>query len=71
MSKLDPGTVWDSHCHLDFLGKNLVREGVQEGHRLEISLRLDGQDLGNKFGGVVANFCDPQVGWGMVGEREV
>ena len=55
--------MWDSHCHLDYLGKNLAREGVQEGHRLEISLRLDGQELGNKFGGVVANFCNPQVGW--------
>ena len=55
--------MWDSHCHLDYLGKNLAREGVQEGHRLEISLRLDGQELGNKFGGVVANFCNPQVEW--------
>ena len=64
VSELDFGSVWDSHCHLDFLAKKLERNGVKEGHWLETSLRLDGQQLGDKFGGCVANFCDPRD-WAM------
>ena len=64
VSELEPASVWDSHCHLDFLARKLEREGVREGHRLDTSLGLDGQQLGDKFGGCVANFCDPRD-WAM------
>jgi TatD DNase family protein len=57
---LQPGDVWDSHCHLDFLARKLAREGTRHGERLEVSLRLDGENLGERFGGCVANFCDPR-----------
>ena len=50
--------------HRDFLGRRLEQKGVREGHRLETSLRLDSQQLGDKFGGCVANFCDPRD-WAM------
>ena len=59
--KLGPGDVWDSHCHLDFLARKLSREGIRRGECLEVLLGLDGeQQLGDKFGGCVANFCDPR-----------
>jgi TatD DNase family protein len=57
---LRPGDVWDSHCHLDFLARKLAREGIRHGERLEVSLRHDGENLGDRFGGCVANFCDPR-----------
>ena len=64
VSQLERASVWDSHCHLDFLARNLEKKGVREGHRLETSLRLDGQQLGDKFGGCVAVFCNPRD-WAM------
>ena len=60
VSELERASVWDSHCHLDFLARKLEQEGAREGHRLETSLRLDGQQLGDKFGGCVAIFCNPR-----------
>jgi TatD DNase family protein len=57
---LQPGAVWDSHCHLDFLSRKLAREGTRNGEQLEVSLRLDGENLGDRFGGCIANFCDPR-----------
>ena len=64
VSDLERASVWDSHCHLDFLARRLLQKRVREGHSLDISLRLDGQQLGDKFGGCVANFCDPRD-WAM------
>ena len=53
-------SVWDSHCHLDFLARRLNRENVEGGESLQKSLQSDGQKLGEKFGGCIANFCDPR-----------
>ena len=55
-------SVWDSHCHLDFLLKRFAKEdeeGFCAGDVLTKSLESDGQALGDKFGGCIANFCDP------------
>ena len=53
-------SVWDSHCHLDFLLKRFAKEeGFFAGDVLTKSLESDGQALGDKFGGCIANFCDP------------
>jgi len=62
-AELPPGCVWDSHCHLDFLARRLSTSKVSSvkfGDRLEVSLKIDGESLGDKFGGCVANFCDPR-----------
>ena len=58
--ELDKGAVWDSHCHLDFLARKLNRENIKGGESLRVSLQSDGQRLGEKFGGCIANFCDPR-----------
>ena len=57
--QLSPGSVWDSHCHLDFIARRMAREGVDNGENLEVCLNQDKQPLGDLFGGCVANFCDP------------
>ena len=54
------GSVWDSHCHLDFLARRLNKENIKGGESLEMYLQTDGQKLGEKFGGCIANFCDPR-----------
>ena len=56
------GSVWDSHCHLDFLASKLAHAGTRRGEELEVALALDAAPLGAAFGGCVANFCDP-AGW--------
>ena len=58
--ELAKGSVWDSHCHLDFLARKLNRENIKGGESLQMSLQSDGQQLGEKFGGCIANFCDPR-----------
>ena len=58
--ELAEGSVWDSHCHLDFLARRLNRENIKGGESLKMSLQSDGQQLGEKFGGCIANFCDPR-----------
>ena len=58
-SEIPSRSVWDSHCHLDFLARKLARERNVGGNILEISLQRDGLGLEEKFGGCVANFCDP------------
>ena len=71
---LQRGAVWDSHCHLDILASRLQRVGVRRGEYLEVTLVRDGEGLEDKFGGCVANFCDPRSwaegreGRGMVEE---
>ena len=59
LAKLSPGSVWDSHCHLDFTARRMAREGVTDGEKLEVCLNQDKEPLGDLFGGCVANFCDP------------
>ena len=58
-SEIPRRSVWDSHCHLDFLARKLAREGNVGGNILKRSLQSDGQGLEDKFGGCIANFCDP------------
>ena len=58
--ELSKGSVWDSHCHLDFLARKLRRENIKGGESLAKSLKSDGQHLGEMFGGCIANFCDPR-----------
>ena len=58
--KLQRGAVWDSHCHLDILASRLSRVGIRRGENLEVTLERDGEGLEDKFGGCVANFCDPR-----------
>ena len=58
-SEIPRRSVWDSHCHLDFLARKLAREGNVGGNLLMRSLQSDGEGLEAKFGGCIANFCDP------------
>ena len=61
-SQIPSRSVWDSHCHLDFLARKLAREGKEGnvgGNILRKSLQSDGEGLEAKFGGCIANFCDP------------
>jgi len=58
-SEIPYRSVWDSHCHLDFLARKLVKAGNVGGNFLMRSLQSDGQGLEAKFGGCIANFCDP------------
>ena len=58
-TELTVGTVWDSHCHLDLLARNFARVGISRGNIIRKSLQSNGQGLEDKFGGCVANFCDP------------
>ena len=64
MKEVSEGSVWDSHCHLDFLARKLNRENVKGGENLVKSLQSDGQNLGDRFGGCIANFCHPRD-WGQ------
>jgi len=59
LSKLGPGTVFDSHCHLDILGNRLKIEG-RNVTGVHDRLEVDGVGLGEIFAGCVANFCDPR-----------
>jgi len=70
-AQLSPGSVWDSHCHLDFIARRMAREGVTDGEKLEVCLNQDKEPLGGLFGGCVANFCDPQDWAQGRHEREV
>ena len=70
-SMLQSGAIWDSHCHLDILASRLQRVGVRRGENLEVTLERDGEGLEDKFGGCVANFCDPRSWADGRGGREV
>ena len=56
-SQLFPGSVFDSHCHLDFISNRRMRK--YSVFSLQDCLDADGLNLGNMFGGCVTNFCDP------------
>ena len=60
MKEVSQGSVWDSHCHLDFLARKLNRVNIKGGENIVKSLRSGGQNLGDRFGGCIANFCDPR-----------
>jgi len=57
--QLFPGSVFDSHCHLDFIYRRLKGQGQGSVQSLKQCLAMDGEDLGESFGGCVANFCNP------------
>ena len=69
--RLQRGAVWDSHCHLDLLANRLRRVGVRRGENLETTLERDGEGLEDKFGGCIANFCEPRSWCCGPGGREV
>ena len=69
--RLQRGAVWDSHCHLDLLANRLKRVGVRNGENLEVTLAKDGEGLKDKFGGCIANFCNPQSWSCGRGGREI
>ena len=69
--RLRRGAVWDSHCHLDLLANRLRRVGVRRGENLETTLERDGEGLEDKFGGCIANFCEPRSWCCGPGGREV
>jgi len=56
---LGEGAVFDSHCHLDVLYHRFRTEKIAVS-RLVGSLEMDGEALGDKFGGCVTNFHDPR-----------
>ena len=68
---LQRGAVWDSHCHLDLLARRLQKVGVKRGENLEVTSERDGEGLEDKFGGCIANFCDPRSWAHGRGRREV
>ena len=60
-SCLDPGSVFDSQCCLSLLFdrfNSVLDAGTV--NRLGDSLLLDGENLADRFGGCVTNFCDPR-----------
>jgi len=63
-SQLFPGSVFDSHCHLDFINRRLKGQVKSSVQTLQECLNIDGEDLGSSFGGCVANFCNPSD-WGQ------
>ena len=64
MKEVSQWSVWDSHCHLDFLARKLNQVNIKGGESLVKSLQSDGQNLGDRFGGCIANFCHPRD-WGQ------
>ena len=68
---LQRGAVWDSHCHLDILASRLQRVGVRRGEDLGVTLERDGEGLEDKFGGCIANFCEPRSWTHSSGGRDV
>ena len=55
MKEVSQGSVWDSHCHLDFLARKLNQVNIKGGESLVKSLQSDGQNMGERFGGCIAN----------------
>ena len=59
-SQVTIGAVFDSHCHLDMMKTRRMSTPQDHGGLLGET----GQDMGELFGGCIANFCDPR-GWAM------
>ena len=53
-SKIPFQSVFDSHCHLEF-----IRKRNKDIRNLSDCLEMDGEDLGDKFRGCIVNFCQP------------
>ena len=52
--QLRPGSVFDSHCHLEFYKRrNAAITSLSD------CMKRDGEKLGDKFRGCIVNFCDP------------
>ena len=51
---LPSGSLIDTHCHLEFIKKRLRRDVS-----LAECMTLDGEELGDVFGGAIVNFCQP------------
>ena len=65
-TKIAPGAIFDTHCHLEFIRRRFGRD-----ISLEECLEMDGENLGDKFGGAIVNFCQPSE-WGTgPGQRAV
>jgi len=63
-SDIPPGSVFDSHCHIDFCQKRLPKHI----NTLEKMLAFDGEGMelyrkggSGKFGGCIAIYCDPRT----------
>ena len=55
-SSVSPGSIFDSHCHLDFLVSKLNKSKLG----LEEILRHDPKFDVSTFGGCIANYCNPR-----------
>ena len=65
-NKIAPGAIFDTHCHLEFIRRRFGRD-ISLGECLE----MDGENLGDKFGGAIVNFCQPSE-WGQgPGQKQV
>jgi len=65
-TQIAPGAIFDTHCHLEFIRRRFGRD-----ISLEECLEIDGENLGDKFGGAIVNFCQPSE-WGTgPGQRTV
>ena len=60
------GSLIDTHCHLEFIKKRLRRDVS-----LAECMTLDGEELGDVFGGAIVNFCQPSEWSGGGGDDEV
>ena len=49
-----PGLVFDTHCHYEFIQKRMSKIVS-----LSECLKLDGEELGDKFVGCIVNYCQP------------
>ena len=63
---LPSGSLIDTHCHLEFVKKRLRRDVS-----LAECMTLDGEELGDVFGGAIVNFCQPSEWSGGGGGDEV
>ena len=62
LSEVKKKTVWDTHCHLDYLNTKLISCDANLTHRYltDSFLALDSECPADRFGGAIANFIDPK-----------
>ena len=56
LSSVSPGSIFDSHCHLDFVVSKLNKSKLG----LEEIIRHDPKFDVSMFGGCIANYCNPK-----------
>jgi len=66
MEEIPPETVFDTHCHLEFIQKRMGSFA-----HLSDCMELDGLNLKNKFAGCIVNFCQPSEWSGGRDEDQV